>query len=746
MGTPARTPALLARARGALTVRSMLSRGAFPLTIVALAAVIASLAGAAPAYANFIGTDPPGSGGDGQNSETNVAGNVICVNGDAWLTNPRRSSQIPTFPGVRGELWFARPNNMCPLNGVVTEQDRPRSVFGGSRTALRQVPAGWEVWRFYGQRSPDGSNTVSGFTVSFAAARDWGDGSEVVTITPHPDDRGIPVTRGPWRERVITNLSGEQVTLAEGGLVSTNPPFRNGGQRCSALRTPDAVRRAFAADPGAVRSTLFEGYEVLVRSGGGRWGWRTAAAGINAANTSPIGGPGQIIYDDGIDCTSPYEFASLDSGQLSISGVYQGSCVVPVTRLQQRLTDGSWATRASYGARYSAEYGPSDDYKDFRALIAEEVGRRSGSPHLRYHSHRTPGQPSQALAGQDGGLLTRYNQAQAAGAASQYAACREGLLGLPPSGDGGERTTDPRVTIAVDIPEVFQIGGQLRTGQTIWAGHNELVCDGGACPIRVERQPVQNRDRALTADHLTSVRYQLTVDVDGLRRCRTSNPAEQCDYTIDGPDDRGGWTAYPTQPAGEPRGPSAQQSTAAHRERRQRVDMTFYAATNPGEQVRVSIRDVSATYATYSWGRTQLGVTNCIQNVDGAPLGTTAGASAGSEGRRWDGAPYHPNTPGGNVSQWQDAFRYVEHAVARVPVTVNGRTVLWFGNNARDARPSPWTERIPNGIEWVTVPLWECRTGVFDDVEVSRTVDLPSSQIRVVGVGSRPVIGVNQRR
>lgn len=718
------------------------------IAISAAATVIGALS-ATSAPASYVGDDLPGTGDDGRAGETTRQATTACVEGAVWdiLSGPGQpragGSEVPGLPGYFGRVWLSRPNTVCPLTGTFTDSEVPRTVFGGSGSALRQVPAGWEVWRFYGTGDPQREEThvVSGLTVSFAATPFWGSPSNVVTFTPHPDDSGTPVSGSPWRASTNINLHGERVVTAEGGRPTTNPPFRTLGQRCSTLRNPAAVPSALAHDSEGTHRLLHRAYDAIASAAVGGTSWRTALAAVNGRNNTPLTAPGQLIYDNGLDCTSPFEYAQFVSEQLTLDGVLQGACVVPLVRVEQQMTDGSWSPRAQLGVRYSTEYGPQNDLSAWRDALAEEVLRRSASPHLvDNRNNPTPGQP--AAAG-----TTSYSKESAAAAAANYARCRLGfeqLFGDPQLTQAPEQ---PRVIIDVDIPEVFQIGGGARPVQTIRAGHSMLLCDGADCPVRTGRQPVQNRMRELTQDHLTRVRYELTFTIDGLNACRTTNPAERCDYTIDGPNDRGGWSAPPPQPAGEPRASSAHQSAASHRERRQQIDLTFYSATNPGERATVGIRNVSAEYATYSWGSTQIGVTNCQQNVDGAPLGTRQPASPGSEARRWDGAPYHPSNPPGTVTQWYtvDLFEDdINHGVG----WLNAEGQVRYGYQDGDNRAAPWIEPgafIGTETRERTVPLWRCTSGVFDDVEVSERRTIPSSEIEVRGLGSRVVIGVNQR-
>lgn len=697
-------------------------------SIVLLAAVLLLTLLPVPAQAAVEIYDPPA--GDDQRGGGSRGERVCDAQGNVWFfyADGRETNPI---------IWLRAPNPICvPDPGGLT---RARPIQWGGVRSVRTV--GWEVWRFYGTK-----DRVYAWSVSRINMPVWGSERDALAMSPHPDDarNGAPAPQAnPWRASYNRSQHSEMVSVSEDGKLATNPPFRFSGPRCdnTPLRNP-AVTNAIRSGDSSITNQVYDTYTDVLETGRARggWGWRTASALANLNLVAPPSGPADLDYDNGVDCTSPFEYAPIVNNQIGTDSLEIGFCIMPVQRLGTTFNvDGQsqWIARFNGGLRYAPPGARKVDFDLWREVIEDEVTDRiAGNVNGNLVVHRSDRiAPGPAF---DGLEVSGYSQSLAAGQAAGGADCRLSA-GIAADVEVRSDGTDPRVIIDVDIPEVFQIGGQLRTGQTIWAGHSELLCDGGECPTRTARQQVSGRTLPLTADHLTGVRYQLTVDVDGLRACRTSNVAEQCDYTIDGPQDRRGWTAYPTQPAGEPRGPSAQQSTAAHRERRQRVDMTFYAATNPGENVSVSIRDVSATYATYTWGRTQLGVTSCAQAVDGARLGTTQPAAPGTETRRWDGAPYHPATPAGSVTQYERVFVYDEAIEHVIPNPVTG---LYAGRRA------PWTEYINGRYEErsVTVDLWSCSAGVFDDVETSSTITLTSEQIQVRGLGSRPVIGVNQRR
>lgn len=727
----------------------------------ALLLVASLLPAATPAAADYVGIDPGGDGGGGQTGGVVGQLDVRCVYGDAWVVDSRSSSDVPGYPGVRGYVWLLRPNNMCPNVNTIARRSSSAPL-GGSASQLRQAPHGWEVWRFYGTPTQ-----VLGWSVSFAALPTWGSGADVITVTPHPDDRSaVPSGTLPWRQQAYTSVAREQVSLFEGGIPTTNPPFRLGGQRCDTLASrPDPVLLGLNSNPTGTRSQLFSSYQRSAYTAGTPAAWRVGVTAINALNTSPITSAGAINYGDTRPCTSPFEYAAWTPATgLSLAGVAQGVCVMPVTRLQQQLTDGSWATLRRYSHRYSTSYGQQSGYRAWRDTVFREVMTRSTSPYMFDESLRpsdrgaTPSQPETVRNTTP--YLGSYNRQQAAQAAANFSRCRlgfEGLGGLP-EGSGDVGSFDPRLTFNLSAPEVFQVGGGLRSGQTIVAGHSDYTCGGGQpCTSRTARQPVSGRNLPLTPDHLSHVSYRLEVRSDSLVLCQTSNPSERCDWRMQGPTTSRGSSWILAQPAGEPRSPSAQQAAANNWERVQRTRKEFYAATNPGERLTARITDVTARYATYRWERNQVGVTACYQHRNGGALGERTGViDPGPIQHRLNGQPgwnnvtYHTSTPPGTVSQWylQDVYDYVYHGVAYIPAEWAGgpRGQLWYGgwgSGSLEARPSPWTQRffVRTDTIWVTRPLWVCPTGVFDDWEAVEERPIPRNHISLPTSESRPVIG-----
>lgn len=707
-----------------------------------LLAALMLLVAPAVAGAQQVGSEPtpidvhdPGPGVD------------VDVNGSSgnirWCDARGNLYLISFRDGVWGDPipWLRAPNIQCTRQAGRGYYPLNRVSWAGVNG---KATVGWEVWRFYGT-----VEEVQAWTVSRINMPEWGSEKAAVAVGPHPDDAsgGAPSpAAGPYRAAMFTSRHGEVVSLNERGHAATNPPFRFGGGRCDSIPLRQNQVEAAIGAP-TVASQVQNAYERIARLGSSNGGWASSTARMLTDLRGAPAGVGSIpgLYGDGVPCTSFLEYAPVAEGSISDQNLLVGYCVVPVERLGTyfNTSDGPvWQARFSGGLRYGASTtsSPLDQFTRWRDTIQREVASRSGAntipSNLTIHTGDRYA-PGPAIIVSEGDLVApAYNLSLAAAQAASGADCRL-APGANAPGENGTTDGPPRLIIDVEIPEVFQIGGSLRPGQIVEAGHSTLFCDGGECPTRTGRQQVQQKNRALTADHIYQVQYQLTVKVDGLVLCRTSNVAERCDYTLDGPDDRTGWTAYPSQPAGEPRTASAQQTAASHRERRQQLELSFYAATNPGEAVHIGIRDISATYATYSWGSTQLGVTGCVVNIDGADLGTTGNApSQGDQDRRWDGQDYFTGTPGGSVTQYRDVWRYddiIYHVIPQLDGTYAGRA-------------APWTEYV-NGRwekESVVVPAWVCRTGVYDDVETSTVLPLRRDQIEVRGTGSRPVIGVNQ--
>lgn len=706
--------------------------------------MLATVIAAQPAHAEYAGWDPGGGGGGGSGGSTTNVASVYCLQGDAWyVTNRGSDTPIPGAGGARGYVWLLRPNNMCPNVNASTWRapGAPGGTFGG-RINLRQVAHGWEVWRFYGTR-----DKVRGITVSYAGVPTWGSDAEVITVVPHPDDhRTVPSGTLPWRQQSYLSTGRDSITLFEGGAPTTNPPFRFRDQRCSGLiPRQDPVALAMASNPSDTRASLFASYQDVTAAAGVPAAWRVGAVAINARNTSPIAGPSSIITGDTRPCTSPFEFATYTPAEgLSLEGVSQGVCVMPLTRLQLQLSDGSWATIRRYSHRYSTSYGRQDDHQPWRQALYAEILSRSNSPYMLNGVLRpsdrgaTPAQPSDIRA--QSPYVTAYNKQQAAETARDHANCRLGIPGLKglgePEGTGG---ADPRLTLTLEVPEVFQMGGELRPNQTVRVRHTPYTCEGELpCPERRATQPVSRRNLPLTPDHLSHLSYRLEVSSNGLVLCQSDNPSERCDWRLSGPSTSRGATWALAQPASEPRSPAAQQSAGSNWERVQSAQTRYFSATNPGESVTARVTDVQARYATYSWESHQIGVTACVNHVDGAQLGTTTAApSQGDLRRRWDGAPYFAATPGGSVSQ------YTLNPVFKDEI-VRGTTGLPLRNPDGSIR----TRRVLDFYDpptWSSVPLWVCTTAVLDDRETSQERDIPRSQIRVPAPEARNVIGAVQR-
>jgi hypothetical protein len=710
------------------------------LAAFAALTMLATAVATQPAAAEYTGWDPGGGGADGGGGSVTRRADVFCHEGDAWMVTGKSSDRrIPGYGGKRGSVWLLRPNNMCPNHAI--SAPRAAGAPGGSyegEIIMRQVAHGWEVWRFYGT-----PQTVQGVTVSYAGVPTWGSDAEVITVVPHPDDhRTVPSGTLPWRQQAYVSTGRDPITLFAGGAPTTNPPFRFRDQRCSSLiPRQDPVARAMASNPSGTRATLFESYQDVTAAAGVPDAWRIGIISINARNTGPIGSPESILIGDSRPCTSPFEYATYTPAEgLSLEGVSQGVCVIPLTRVQLRLTDGSWATMRSLSHRYSTSYGRQNDYPLWRQALYDEIQSRSNSPYMLDGDLRpndrgaTPSQPS-------GTSFTRYNKQQAAETARDHASCRNGFRGLEglgePEGTGG---ADPRLTLMLEVPEVFQVGGELRPNQTVRVRHTPYTCEGGLpCPERRATQPVSRRNLPLTPDHLSQISYRLQVSANGLALCQSNNPAERCDWRLSGPAGSRGETWSLAQPAGEPRSPSAQQTAASNWERVQTSQTLYFSATNPGESVTARITDVSARYATYAWASRQIGVTSCVNHVDGAPRGTTTGApSQGDLRRRWDSrTPYFATTPGGTVSQYtlNPVFR---DEIVRGPT---GQPLLNPDGSVRTRSVFDYYDPPT----WHTMPLWVCSRAVLDDWEVSTEREIPSAQIRVATPESRSVIGVISR-
>jgi hypothetical protein len=721
-----------------------------PLRSAAAAILIALLAATAahPATASYYGEDDPGEGGGGGGGTTTNVAEVFCHEGDAWyVTGSSSHLTIPQSGGLRGYVWLLRPNNMCPNLKISAARtaSAPRGTFGG-KINLRQVGHGWEVWRFYG--TPD---QVLGLSVSYAGTPTWGSGAQVVTVAPHPDDHSaVPAGTLPWRQSSYTSTGRDFITLFEGGSPTTNPPFRFVDARCSSLLPRrDPVALAMADNPERTRDSLFADYQSVSSGFSGPAPWRVGVAAINARNTGPISSPAAILTGDTRPCTSPYEYATYTPAEgLSLAGVATGVCIMPLTRVQLQLSDGSWATLRRYSHRYATSYGraPADDrYTLWRNALHAEVLNRTNSPYmlggaLRPSDRgRTPSQPSAVRDSSP--YVPAYNNRQAADAARDYANCREGMPELTNPPGPGEVPDVPRITLQLEVPEVFQLGGGLRPNQTIEVRHTPYTCEGGLpCPVRSARQSVSGRTLPLTPDHLSSLSYRLEVSSNGLRLCTTSSRAERCDWRMNGPAQTRGATWSLAQPAGEPRSPDAQTTAASNWERVQTTRKEFYSATNPGEAVFARVTDVSANYATYSWGTRQIGVTACYEHADGERVGTRTGNSPNYPLRqRNTNQPYLQDTPPGTVSQW--------YLVDRWDYTIEHYTVQGDGTFGPEKRKEGYTEYVGfrQEREYISQPRWVCPTAVLDDWEVSAERPIPSSQISIPRVARRPVIGVVQR-
>lgn len=479
--------------------------------------------------------------------------------------------------------------------------------------SMGNCPTGWFVWRFYGVHT--GAIKAQSISyIRFDQEPFHCKGPVVRVYNPHPSDNsGTYTGKGTaWSQSFGTNVHGQRYTRSEGGRFTTEPPVwrnANTGVGCRSMQNKN-METALAHPTVGQEYRNFLG-NLYTQKMEQKQGHLTSHTWTNTKGTptKDASGNWSIQYHDGINCSSPFDFAAWETDPKD-KQVVTATCAIPVTRITSAYTKNGknvQGYKLKYAESVSKALGPQPEGKDYIAKFRAAMGYQIEAgivpdnvlPQHAYASPLSSNKPNRTL-----------DRKQLSAELKKYAVCFKSpqvVLTSLPKGDSVEEKTGGGVVgngdIVIRTPQAFQSGGvHRRTSNTVVATPSGFTCSLPECKL---------------------TRYDYTFEVlagsSTLKQCHSSS-STNCDYHVvskTGPHGAEGSTTYV---------------------------LDFLRATNPGEKYRVR---VSGAYGEYQYSYTNTRTVTVIC-PDGDP--NCVASSKTTTTKHWATGSFTPNIVGNPVA------------------------------------------------------------------------------------------------